>query len=252
MNVAEKVALEGYLKELKLPTIKRAYEEGGRQARESGASYESYLLGLLEQEVEHRKANQLKRRLKEARFPKMKTLADSDLNHWPSLDAQQVRGYAQGDWIQSKRNMVLIGKHGTGKTHAAIAFGIEACRKGFRVRFTTAAGLVTQLQEARDQKQLSNWLRRLKTVSLLIIDELGYLPFSQEGARLLFQVFSDRYEQASTLVTSNLSFSEWVQVFGDANLTAALLDRLTHHCEIHQFNWESIRFAQSFKQKEVR
>ena len=252
MNVAEKVALDGYLKELKLPTIKRAYEEGGRQARESGASYESYLLGLLEQEVEHRKANQLKRRLKEARFPKMKTLADSDLNHWPSLDAQQVRGYAQGDWIQSKRNMVLIGKHGTGKTHAAIAFGIEACRKGFRVRFTTAAGLVTQLQEARDQKQLSNWLRRLKTVSLLIIDELGYLPFSQEGARLLFQVFSDRYEQASTLVTSNLSFSEWVQVFGDANLTAALLDRLTHHCEIHQFNWESIRFAQSFKQKEVR
>ena len=110
MNVAEKVALDGYLKELKLPTIKRAYEEGGRQARESGASYESYLLGLLEQEVEHRKANQLKRRLKEARFPKMKTLADSDLNHWPSLDAQQVRGYAQGDWIQSKRNMVLIGK----------------------------------------------------------------------------------------------------------------------------------------------
>jgi DNA replication protein DnaC len=136
-----------------------------------------------------------------------------------------------------------------GKSHAAIAFGVEACRKGFSVHFTSAANLVNTLTEARDGKTLKNLLKKLKKVQLLIIDELGYIPFSETGAQLLFQVFSERYETGSLMVTSNRPFTEWTSVFHDVNLTAALLDRLTHHCDIHQFNWDSIRFAESLKRQ---
>ena len=142
-------------------------------------------------------------------------------------------------------NVVLLGKHGTGKTHAATVLGVEACRRGYRVGFTTAAGLVNTLIESREERQLKRQLAKLSRFALLIVDEVGYIPFSAEGAQLLFQVFSDRYEKGSLVVTSNLPFAQWTSVFGDAALTAALLDRLTHHCAIHQFDWESIRFTES-------
>ena len=138
-----------------------------------------------------------------------------------------------------------MGKHGTGKTHAATVLGVEACRRGYRVGFTTAAGLVNTLIESREERQLKRHLAKLARFELLIVDEVGYIPFSAEGAQLLFQVFSDRYEKGSLIVTSNLPFAQWTSVFGDAALTAALLDRLTHHCAIHQFDWESIRFTES-------
>jgi DNA replication protein DnaC len=139
--------------------------------------------------------------------------------------------------------------YGKGKTHAAIAFGLEACRKGHRILFTTGADLVNTLVEAREEKQLTRCLSRMAKYSLLIVDELGYLPFLREGSQLLFQVFSQRYEQGSLLVTTNLAFPQWTSVFEDVNLTAALLDRPTHHCHILQFDWESIRLTESLRGK---
>ena len=148
-------------------------------------------------ELEQRLANRLKRRLKEARFPVLKTLEKTDLTRWPSLDRREIRELAEGDWIKQHENLILLGRHGTGKTHAAIALGVEACRRGYRVLFSTAAQLVNQLVEAREERVLERLQRRLDRFRLLIVDELGYIPFSQEGAQLLFQVFARRYERAS-------------------------------------------------------
>jgi DNA replication protein DnaC len=180
---------------------------------------------------------------------KPKTLEKTDLNKWPGLDPIQFRDYVEGHYIVRRENLVLIGKHGTGKTPAATVLGVEACRRGYRALFTTAADLVNTMVEAREERQLKRYLARLRTYPLLICNEVGYIPFSSEGAQLLFQVFADRYERGSLLVTSNLPFAQWTTVFGDASLTAALLDRLTHHCFIHEFDWESIRFAESLQRK---
>jgi len=246
---AEEMLLESTLKQLRLPAVVREWRGCARQARETGERYESFLLALLTREVEQRQANQLNRRLREARFPYLRTLEQTDLGKWPTLDARQVREYAESSWIGRRENLVILGRHGTGKTHAAIVLGIEACRQGHRVLFATAADLVNTLVEAREEKQLKRHLLRLAKATLLIVDELGYIPFSKEGAELLFQVFAQRYERGSLLVTSNLPFPEWTSVFGDAGLTAALLDRLTHHCQILQFEWESIRLTESLKNR---
>jgi len=249
MNTADTMALEEGLTELRLPTMREEYESVARQAAESGDSCDQYLLDLVNREIDIRRAKQRVRRFLDAGFPQMKTLEKTDLSKWPGFKARDVHAYISGDYIKEKKNIVLIGKHGTGKTHAAIMLGIEAVRQGHRVRFTTAAQLVNELLEANEQAKMRRILKRLKAFPLLIVDELGYIPFSRKGAQLLFQVFSERYEHCSTLVTSNLRFAEWTHVFGDANLTAALLDRLTHHCHIHQFDWESIRFEESLKNR---
>jgi DNA replication protein DnaC len=248
-RAAQGVMLKDCLKRLRLPAMLRDYPECSRQAKDEGDSYEGFLLNLASRELEQRQANQLKRRLKEARFPVMKTLEKTDLKKWPGLDAMKVRDYASCDYITSKDNLVFVGRHGTGKSHAATVFGVEACRQGHRVAFTTAAHLVNQLAEAREERQLQRYLNKLSRMGLLIVDELGYIPFSDTGAQLLFQVFADRYERASTLVTTNLPFAEWTRVFGDASLTAALLDRLTHRCHIHEFDWESIRLTESLQRQ---
>jgi DNA replication protein DnaC len=246
-RVSEQVLLNDHLKLLRLPAMLRQYPECARQAREAKESHESFLLNLTTQELEQRQANQLKRRLQDARFPTLKTLETTDLNKWPDFDSLRFREYVDGDYIACRENLVLIGKHGTGKTHAAIVLGVEACKRGHRVLFTTAADLVNTLVEAREERSLKNYLARLQKYALIIVDELGYIPFSPEGAQLLFQVFAKRYERGSLLVTSNLAFAQWTTVFGDATLTAALLDRLTHHCSIHDFNWTSIRFTESMQ-----
>ena len=163
------------------------------------------------------------------------------------LSKPKVLDLARGEWIDRRENCCLIGSPGTGKTHLAVALGQAACRQGRRVRFFTAATLVTRLEEAQKAYQLDRFLGHLDKADLVICDELGYLSFSRTGAELLFQVFADRYERASLLVTSNLPFSDWGQVFQGERMTAALLDRLTHRCHIFEMNGESYRFRESIK-----
>lgn len=175
-----------------------------------------------------------------------------DFSAAAGIGKQKILELARGDWIEKKTNCCFVGASGTGKTHLAISLGLAACCAGRRVRFFTAAGLVNRLEETQKQYDLDRFLKQLDKVDLLICDELGYLSFSRAGAELLFQVFADRYERASLLITTNLPFSEWQQVFQGERMTAALLDRLTHHCEIFQMNGESYRFRESMKGKRAR
>jgi DNA replication protein DnaC len=228
------------------------WEKLAREAAAKNEAYESYLLRLTEAEVTTRAANALAARIHAASFPVVKDFDTFDFAAIPSLSKQKVLELARGQWVEEHTNCCLIGNAGTGKTHIAVALGLAICRLGTRVRFVTAAGLVTQLEEAQQQHRLDRLLTQLDRVDLLIIDELGYLSFSRGGAELLFQVFADRYERRSVLVTSNLAFSEWGTVFQGDRMTAALLDRLTHRCEIFEMNGESYRFRESMKAKKQK
>jgi len=206
---------------------------------------------VTELEVATRAANALKNRIKQVAFPAHKDFESYDFSVMPSLSKQKVLETSRGEWIDKKENCCLIGSPGTDKTHLAIALGLAACRQGRRVRFFTAAALVNRLEELHKQYQLERFLT-LDRADLLICDELGYLTFSRTGAELLFQVFADRYERGSLLITSNLTFSEWVQIFQGERMTAALLDRLTHHCHIFEMNGESYRFKQSVQEGKLK
>jgi DNA replication protein DnaC len=244
--------LKANLKQLKLPTMAAEWEKLAREAAAKNEAYETYLLRLTEAEVTTRSANALAARIRAAGFPVVKDFDTFDFAACPSLAKQKVLELARGAWVEEHANCCLIGNAGTGKTHVAVALGLAICRLGRRVRFVTAAGLVTQLEEAQQQHRLERVLSQLDRVDLLVIDELGYLSFSRGGAELLFQVFADRYERRSVLVTSNLAFGEWGSVFQGDRMTAALLDRLTHRCEIFEMNGESYRFRESMKTKKQK
>ncbi len=196
-----------------------------------------------------RASNALQGRIKQASFPVYKDFDTYDFSLLPHLNQRKLLELARGQWIDQHENVCLIGNQGTGKTHLGIALGLAACRQGRRVRFLTAAALVTHLEEMQKHYQLDKFLSQLDKAELLICDELGYLSFSRTGAELLFQVFADRYERGSLLLTSNLPFSEWDQVFQGERMTAALLDRLTHHCHIFEMNGESYRFRESVQKQ---
>jgi DNA replication protein DnaC len=225
------------------------WEKLAHEATDMNESYEGYLLRLTEAEVTTRSANALAARIRAAGFPVVKDLDTFDFTALPSVPKQKVLELARGAWVEQHANCCLIGNAGTGKTHLATALGLAMCRLGRRVKFVTAAALVTQLEEAQQHHRLDRVLGQLDRLDLLIIDELGYLSFSRGGAELLFQVFADRYERRSVLVTSNLAFSEWGTVFQGDRMTAALLDRLTHRCEIFEMNGESYRFRESMTAK---
>ena len=244
--------LRSNLKALRLPTILAEFEKLAREAAAANEGYEQYLLRLTELEVAARSANAPAARIRQAAFPMPKDFDTYDFTAVPSVPKQQVLELARGDWIDQHFNCCLIGQPGTGKTHLAIALGLAACRQGRRVRFYTAAGLVNRLEEAQKQYQLDRLLGQLDKTELLICDELGYLSFSRSGAELLFQVFAERYERASLLITSNLAFGDWGQVFQGERMTAALLDRLTHRCHIFEMNGESYRFRESMKAKKSK
>jgi DNA replication protein DnaC len=239
------VRLQGLLKSLRLPTVAQNYQTLARQAADSGQPYAEYLLALLEQELSQRDVNRRRRLLRQARFPITYTLDTYDFTLMPSLSKPKVLQLARGEFIRKRENIVLVGQIGTGKTHIASALGYAACEMGYTVRFFTAAGLINLLLEAQQQNQLGRLEKSLLKVHLIIIDELGFIPFSQQGSQMLFTFISQRYQRGSLLFTTNLPFTEWTQVFHDDRLLGALLDRLTHHCHILEFAGESHRFRQS-------
>jgi DNA replication protein DnaC len=251
MSEAQTLLLKTNLKQLRLPTMHAEFEALAREAATANENYQQYLLRLTELEVAARAANVLKARIKQAGFPTLKDFDSYDFTAQPSVNKPKVLELANAEWLEENYNICFIGNSGTGKTHLAIALGLAACRQGWRVRFFTAAGLVNHLEEAQKQYQLERLLQQLERADLLICDELGYLSFSRPGAELLFQLFADRYERKSLLVTSNLPFGDWVQVFQGERMTAALLDRLTHRCHIFEMNGESYRFRESMKAKKA-
>jgi DNA replication protein DnaC len=206
-------------------------------------------LRLAEQELIDRDRRMVDRRIKAAKFPAVKTLDSFDFEALPSLNKALVMELARSEYVERRDNIIALGNSGTGKSHVAIGLGLAACQRGLSVGLTAAAALVHEMLEARDEKRLLRIQRQLAAYKLLIIDELGYVPLSQTGAELLFEVFSQRYERASTIVTSNLPFEEWTSVFGSERLTGALLDRLTHHVHILEMNGDSYRLKQSKARK---
>ena len=249
MSDTPQVLLAHYLKVLRLPTFLREYDKQARQCAAEGVDYPRYLLRLAELELIDRERRMIERRIKEAKFPSVKSLDSFDFLALPSLNKALVMELARSEYIGRRENIIAVGNSGTGKSHIGLGLGLAACQKGLSVGFTNAAAVVHELIEARDEKRLLRLQRQLAAYKLLIIDELGYVPLSQTGAELLFEVFSQRYERGATIVTSNLPFDEWTSVFGSERLTGALLDRLTHHVHILEMNGESYRLAHSKRRK---
>lgn len=221
-----------HLRALKLPGMTRTFRELARQARDSGWAPEEYLLELLDAELRSRTDNVAKQRLQEARFPARKTLDQFDFAAQPTLDRERIMRLSRCEWVTAKQPVLLAGPVGTGKTHLATALGIEAAQRRFRVRFFRADDLVRALTEAKSQHEVGRLTKRLDAVDVLIVDELGFVPFDRTGAELLFNLLATRYQRRSTVITTNLAFSEWSQVFGDEKLTAALLDRVGENAHV--------------------
>jgi len=241
--------LETNLKQLRLSTFLQNYRKFAEDAARANLGYDRYLLALVEQEVAQREENRKVRRIKAARFPVLKELADFDFSCVPSLNKQRVLELARGSYLDKAESVLLVGNPGLGKTHVATSLALAACRQGHRVRFYNAAGLVNELIQAQDEHHLSKFLATALRHRLIVLDELGFIPFSPTGAQLIFQLCSTLYERVSMVVTTNLRFADWTQVFGDERLTAALLDRLTHRAHILEFTGESYRFRQRMQRE---
>jgi DNA replication protein DnaC len=245
MSDVPQVLLAHHLKALKLPTFLREHDKLARQCAAEGVDHTTYLLRLAELEQLDRERRMVERRIRQARFPAIKSLDSFDFAAIPSLNKMLVLELARGEYVERRENVIALGNSGTGKTHVALGLGLAACQRGLSVGFTTAAALVHELLEARDERRLLRLQKQLASCKLLIIDELGYVPLSTTGAELLFESLSQRYERGSVLVTSNLPFDEWTSVFGSERLTGALLDRLTHHVHILEMNGDSYRLKAS-------
>ncbi|MEW5985073.1 MAG: IS21-like element helper ATPase IstB [Chloroflexota bacterium] len=246
----ENTLLESYLKQLNLTTFLRHYQSFAEDAAQSNQGYLRFLLALAEAEVKQRDLNSQRRRLQEARFPVHKTFQDFDFSAIPSLNQQRLLHLAQGDYIAKTEPIILLGNPGLGKTHTAIALGIAATQQKKRVRFFNAAALVNDLLATQQAQRLSPFLDTLLRYHLIILDELGFIPFSPTGSHLLFQFCSTLYERVALIVTTNLKFADWTQLFGDERLTLALIDRLTHRAHLIEFTGDSYRFRQRLAQEE--
>lgn len=240
--------LEAQLKALHLGALLREYRPQAEAAAQEGWPYDAYLAALIQEETERRFRNRRRRRIKEAHFPLPKELADFDFDAIPQLNRQKIIELTEGAYLKQAESVILVGNPGLGKTHIAISLGLAACRQDHRVRFYTVTQLVNELQEAQDAHQLPRYLDKALRHQLVILDEFGYVPFSQTGAQLLFQFCAALHERVSLLVTTNLPFSDWIQVLGNERLATGLLDRLTYQSHILEFRGESFRFRHGLEQ----
>ena len=239
--------LEHHLKALKLPTVLRDYASLAAVCSQDRSSCPQYLLRLVERELIDRERRATERRIKEATFPVLKTIESFDFKVQPAINEPLVRELLRSEYLTKHENVLLVGNAGTGKTHLATALGFAACSQGKRVRCYTTTGLVTQLLEAREDRSVQRVLKQLERQDLIVLDELGYVPFSKAGAELLFDVVSRAYERPRLIVTTNLPFEQWPEVLGSERLTGALLDRLTHRVHILEANGTSDRLQDAKK-----
>ena len=244
---SNRILLKHHLEKLRLPTVRREWEGVATSCAKDGRDYGDFLLQLTERELIEREQRAAQRRIKSAKFPVIKNLEDFDFGAQASINESLIRQLASGEYIDGRENVLLIGNSGTGKTHLASALGFVACAQGKGVRFWSATALVTHMLEMREAHQLKRFFHQAGKLDLLILDELGYVPFSKAGAELLFEVISRAYERLSLIVTTNLPFEQWTEVMGSERLTGALLDRLTHRVHIIEANGESYRLKDARK-----
>jgi len=247
----QELLLESYLKQLRLPCFAHSYQSLAQEAARTNLSYERYLLALAQEEVASRDTHRIERAIHQAHFPVLKDLADFDWTCVPSVPKTRILELAQGAYISKAEPIILLGNPGLGKSHVATGLALAACRQGRRVRFYNAAGLVNDLLKAQQEYQLSRVMTQLGKYELLVLDELGFIPFTPSGAQLLFQLCSALYERVALIVTTNLRFAEWSSIMGgDERMSAALLDRLTHRATILEFVGTSYRFRQQLHRQE--
>ena len=244
----DNLVLHSYLKKLHLSAFVANHEAFAAEAVQKQEGYTRYLLALAEQEVQEREARRRQRRLKEAKIPVIKELDSFDFEAVPQLNRQKIFALARGDYIDRAEPVILVGTPGLGKTHIASALAVAATQQMRRVRFFNAAALVNEMLQLQESGLITPFLNKLLKHHLIVIDELGFIPFTNTGAQLMFQLCSTLYERVALIVTTNLSFANWTQVFGDEMLTVALLDRLTHKAHIVEFVGDSYRFRQRRQQ----
>lgn len=248
----EDATVREHCKQLRLPTVGSQFRQMAEEAVRGKQTHVRYLEALLAAELEEREGRVVERRIREARLPRVKTLEEFDFSQAPQISASQIRELAEGGYLERAEPVLFLGECGTGKTHLMTGLCVAACRKRKRVRFTTAAGLVNELVEARQQNQLSRVLARWSRYEVVAIDEVGYVPLAEVGAELLFQVIAERAEKAALLMTTNLPFSEWTQVIPNARLCKALLDRITDRAHIIETGAESYRFRRTLESRQKR
>ena len=234
----------------KLAGISKCYDKIIKQANEQGWSYEQFFDILLDEELISRENNRFSRLCKKANFPVVKTMDEFSFLEAPFIPKDKILKLVDCSFIKEYTNLILIGGSGVGKTHLSTALGVEACKRGFSVAFFTAASLGNKLVEMQEGLSLSRFIEKLKKIDLIIIDELGYVELSADTTQLMFQIFSERYEKGSIIVTTNLEFKEWTKVFHDERMTTAIIDRLIHNSKIISCNGPSYRYKQKVQTSE--
>jgi DNA replication protein DnaC len=251
MNKSDRL-LETHLRELRLPTFLENYQTFASDAAQNNLDYARFLLALAEQEVARRQKNRIGRCITNAHFPVQKELADFDFSALPGFNKARLLDLARGEYIQNKEPVIFLGNPGLGKTHLATALGMAACHQGRKVRFFTAARLVNELTLAQSEQRLHKLTANLLRLDLLILDELGFIPLTPNGAQLIFTLVSELHERVAMIVTTNLKFADWTTVFLDEVLTAALLDRLTYKAHILELIGESFRFKKQLEREQKK
>jgi DNA replication protein DnaC len=245
----EEELVKSRMRNLKMASAIKELDSIIREAEGKGSNYLDFLNQLLEVEISGREEKRILRRIKQADFPVIKTFTDFDFSIKPELSKHKMLSFCEDSFLEKKENLIFVGNPGTGKTHLSIAIGYAQCLKDKKVWFTTGTGLINKLNEAKDEKALARFIKQAQNLDLIIIDEIGYFPYEKNESEILFQYISERYERGSLIITTNLGFSKWNEIFYTERLTTAILDRLIHHCHIIEIQGESYRFSHSLKNK---